>query len=179
MLFAELTLLGKGRRAALIGQKARVAKSTETALGGEPTLARTRKVRQQFTLAVVDHGAHRHLDDDVLAACTVLTLGGAVFSVRGASKRVILESEEGGLVVVGLEPDAAAVSAVSPVRTALGNVGFAAKTDASGPAVASFGVQLGAIDEGRHATILRNGVFARFCDALHDGPLERATTGQG
>jgi hypothetical protein len=41
-------------------------------------------------------------------------------------------------------------------------VGLSAKTDAAGPAVARFGVQLSEIDEGGHAIILRPTLYGPF-----------------
>jgi hypothetical protein len=84
----------------------------------------------------------------------VLTLGRTVLAVGGPAKRVILESEQRGLIMVSLQPDIAAFSAISAVRTAFGHMGFAAKTDASGPTVTGFGVQLSAVYEGGHPHIL-------------------------
>ena len=42
--------------------------------------------------------------------------------------------------MVGDDPDVTALAAVTPVRTALGDVRFSSKTDAAGSAVARFGV---------------------------------------
>ena len=57
--------------------------------------------------------------------------------------------------MVGDDPDVTALPAVATVGATLGDVRFAAKTDAAGPAVARFGVQLCEIDEGGHTSILR------------------------
>jgi hypothetical protein len=64
--------------------------------------------------------------------------------------------------MVSFQPDIAAFSAVSPVWTAFGHVGFAAKTDASSPAVTGFGVQLSAVYEGGHPHILGRGSSPEF-----------------
>jgi hypothetical protein len=85
-----------------------------------------------------------------------------VLAVGGPSKRVILESQEGGLVVVGLQPDVAAFSAVPSVWTPLRHVGFAAETNASRAPVTGFGVQLGAVNEGGHRSILGRGRSPEF-----------------
>ena len=60
------------------------------------------------------------------------------------------------------DPDVAALAAVAAVRAALGDVGLTAKTDAAGPTVARFGVQLGEIDERGHPSILRLGFENSF-----------------
>ena len=88
-------------------------------------------------------------DDDVLAPRAVLALRGPVLAVGGAAKGVVAEAQERRLVVVGLEPDVAALAAVAAVGTALGDVGLATKADAARSPVSGFGVQLRAIDEGR------------------------------
>ena len=97
-------------------------------------------------------------------------------TVSGAAKGVVAKAQEGGLIVIGDNPDVAALTAVPTVGTALGDVRFTSKTDAPGPAVASFGVQLGRIDEGRHTTILRPKVCAPFCagrDRVHEDSANR------
>ena len=85
-----------------------------------------------------------------------------MFAVRGSSKGVIAKAQQRGLVVVGDDPDVAALSAVAAVGTALGDVGLPAKTDAAGSAVARFGVQLREIDERGHAFILRPAISISF-----------------
>src|ERR1035438_8402111 len=64
--------------------------------------------------------------------------------------------------MVGDDPDVTALAAVTPVRTALGDVRLSSKTDAAGSAVARFGVQLSEIDEGGHTFILRPGLCNAF-----------------
>ena len=64
--------------------------------------------------------------------------------------------------MVGDDPDVAALAAVTPVRTALGDVRLSSKTDAARSAVARFGVQLSEIDEGGHPIILRPGLCNSF-----------------
>jgi hypothetical protein len=64
--------------------------------------------------------------------------------------------------VVRDDPDVAALAPVAAVRTALGDVGLTAKADATGPAVARFGVQLSEIDERGHPSILRLGFEISF-----------------
>jgi hypothetical protein len=102
----------------------------------------------------------------------VLALGRAVLAVGRPAKRVILESEQRGLIVVGLQPDVTALSPVSPVGTTFGDVGFSAKTNASRPSVTGFGVQLSAVYEGGHPYILGRGPSRGFCAVLK--PLEVA-----
>ena len=71
-----------------------------------------------------------------------------MLSVGGSAKGVITKSQQRSLIMVGFEPDVATATTVAPIGTALCHVSFASKTDASGAAIASFGVQLSAVDEG-------------------------------
>ena len=63
--------------------------------------------------------------------------------------------------MIGDDPHAAATAPVTPVRAALGDVGFATERDAAGTAVTRLGVELGGIDEGGHTPILRNPTIAK------------------
>jgi hypothetical protein len=158
VLLSALTLLGEGRRPAAVGKEAVVALAPESALGGEPAVARTVEVDKKFALTAVDHGADGHDDDLILAPRPVLALRGAVLAVGRPAKGVVLKAQQGGLIVVRDDPHVPTLAAVTAVGSALGDVGFTAKTDAAGPAVARFGVQLGEIDEGGHHHILRPGI---------------------
>jgi hypothetical protein len=64
--------------------------------------------------------------------------------------------------MVSDDPDVAALAAVAAVGSAFSDVRLPAKTDATGPAVARFGVQLCEIDEGGHTFILRPGLKNSF-----------------
>jgi hypothetical protein len=64
--------------------------------------------------------------------------------------------------MVSDDPDVAALAAVAAVGPAFSDVRLPAKTDAAGPAVAPFGVQLCKIDEGGHTFILRPGLKNSF-----------------
>ena len=163
VLLPGFALLGKGRGAPVVREEAVVALTAEAALGRQPAVARTVEVDQEFALAAVDHGPDRYDDDLVLAPRAVLAFGGAVLAVGRPPKGVVAKSQQRGLIVVGHDPDVAALTAVAAVRTTLGDVGLAAKTDAAGPAVARFGVQLGEIDEGGHTFILRPGPSNPLC----------------
>jgi hypothetical protein len=83
-----------------------------------------------------------------------------VVAVGRATKGVILKAQQRSLIVVGDQPYVAAVAAVTAVRTALGDVRFTAKADASCASVAGFSMQLRAVDEGTHQFILGLG-FSR------------------
>ena len=81
-----------------------------------------------------------------------------MLAVGGTSKGVVAKAQEGRLVVIGDEPDVAALAAIAAVGTPLRHVRFSSKAHAAGPAVTALGVQLGGIDEGRHVYILRPGL---------------------
>jgi len=63
----------------------------------------------------------------------MFTLRSSVLAIRRPSKGMIAESQERGLIMVGDNPYVTALSAVAAVGAALGDVGFAAKTDAARP----------------------------------------------
>jgi hypothetical protein len=71
-------------------------------------------------------------------------------AVGGPSKGVIAKAQERGLIVIGDQPDISPTTAVTPIGATFGNVGFATKRDATGPAIARLGVQLRGVNEGGH-----------------------------
>jgi hypothetical protein len=102
----------------------------------------------------------------------VLALGRAVLAVSGAAKRVIAETQQGRLIGIGYQPNIAASATVAAIGSALGHVGFTTKTNAAGPTVASFGVQLRGINEVGHSFILRGGPLLPFA-ARHSSDSRR------
>jgi hypothetical protein len=151
----SLALLGEGGRAAPIREKTSIALATEPALGREPSVSGALQVNEKLAVHGKDHGAKGNGDIDIFSAFAVLAFRGAVLAVSGAAKRVILKAQQRGLIVISHKPDIAAITAVATIGPAFGHVRFTAKTDASRPAITGFGVQLSAIDEGRHHFILR------------------------
>jgi hypothetical protein len=79
---------------------------------------------------------------------------------------VVTKGQKGGLGTVGYEPHGSTATAIAAVRATLIDVGFASKGDGSRPSVATFGVELGFIDEGSHELSLgalgRNSGLASF-----------------
>ncbi len=67
VLLAVLTLFGEGRRASVVGEKPIIALTTESALGGEPTVPWSVQVNEELALAAVDHCPDRHDDHLILA----------------------------------------------------------------------------------------------------------------
>src|SRR5690606_18835352 len=70
---------------------------------------------------VDDHGADGHDDGHVVAALAVLLLAHAALALLGLETALVAEVDQGVEVLVGLQPDAAAVAAVTTVGAALGN----------------------------------------------------------
>lgn len=58
--------------------------------------------------------------------------------------------------MVSDDPDTATTATIATVWTALGDVSFATEGDTASATVPRLGMELGGIDEGGHATILRN-----------------------
>ena len=76
---------------------------------------------QAAILRGADDGAHRHLDDDVLAALAAAEHGGAVLAVFRHVLALEAEIHQRVHVVVRQQDDAAAVAAVAAVRAAVLN----------------------------------------------------------
>ena len=116
-LLAVLALLGEARRPALVRQELGVAAAASTAGGGQPAIAVVDQFGEHVAGVHVEHdGAHRHGDLERLAAPAVQVLALAVHAVGGPAVRVVTEREQRRHVVVGDEPDVAAVAAVAAVR---------------------------------------------------------------
>jgi hypothetical protein len=160
VFFADFALFSKGGRATLIRKESGVALAPETPFGRQPAVSGTLEIDEHFPIDVVHRGADRHHHDRVFPPGAVLTLGRPVLTVGGSAKRVIAKAQQRRLIVVSLEPDVSATSPVAAIGSALCDVGFATKTDAASTAIASFGVQLSVVNEGRHPSILRFGLFS-------------------
>jgi hypothetical protein len=78
----------------------------------------------------------------------------AVGSVAGPAVGVVTKGQQGGDVVVGLEPHAAAVASVTAVGTALWHVSLPAERHGTGSTVASAHVQPALVHELRHSISL-------------------------
>ncbi len=118
-LLTVLALLGEARCATLVRQELGVAAAAAAACSGEPPVAVVDEFGEQFTGVQVEHdGAHRHVDLERLTAAAVQVLALAVDAVVGAAVRVVTEREQRRHVVVGDQPDVAAVAAVAAVRAA-------------------------------------------------------------
>ena len=158
-LLTVLALLGEARSPPLVGQEPGVAAPAAAAGGGQPPIAVSQQLGQQLPgVEVLDDGALRHGDLQVLATPTVEVLALAVDAVAGASMWVVAEGEQRGDVVVGDEPDVAALAAVTAVRPAEGLGPLAPERHAACSPIASAHVELGLVDELRHSDTLPTGV---------------------
>jgi len=78
----------------------------------------------------------------------------SMHAVTGTSVRVVSESEQRGHIVVGNQPDVAAIAAVAAVWAAVHHRTLPPERHASGPSVTSAEVQLTFVDELRHVDTL-------------------------
>ena len=85
---------------------------------------------------VDDLGADRHADGHVLAGLAVHLPAHAVLAALGAELALVAEVDQGVEVLVGLDPDAAAVAAVAAVRAAERDELLAPEADAAVAAAA-------------------------------------------
>ena len=123
----------------------------------EPALA---AVRNQQALAVcgevaddlvgfdvVHDGADRHRDGDVLSALAVHLPAHAVLAALRAELLLVAEVDQRVEVLVGLQPDVAAVATVAAVGTAERNELLAPETDGAVAAIAGGYGDFGFVDE--------------------------------
>ena len=151
VLLAVLALLGEAGGAPLVRQELGVAATTPAPGRGEPPIAVVDEFGEQLAGVEVEHrGADRHVDLEGLAATAVEILALAVDTALGAAVRVVPKGEERRHVVVGDQPDAAAVAAVAAVRAAHRDRAFTSEADATGAAIAAACVQLALVDELGH-----------------------------
>ena len=88
-------------------------------------------------VVVHDHGAHRHLDHEVLARLAGAVAAQAVLAALGGVDRLEAEVVEGVQAFVGDQEDRAAVTAVAARRAAVRDVLLAPERDAPVPTAAS------------------------------------------
>jgi hypothetical protein len=150
-LLAVLALFGETRRPPLVRQELGVATAASSASSGEPAVAVVDQFGEHVAGVHVEHDrAHRHGDLERLASTAVHVLALPVDAVVGATVWVIAECEQRRHVVVGDQPDVAAVAAVTTVRAAHRLWTLPAEADAARAAIASAYVQLALVDELRH-----------------------------
>jgi hypothetical protein len=96
---------------------------------GNQLISRACEIGDQPSLLIVDDGTDRNKNHSIRAAGSVLSLSSAVFAALGLDVRVIPHFEKGPYGLIGAQDDAPAVTAVSPIGTALGLVRLAMKRD--------------------------------------------------
>ncbi len=84
------------------------------------------------------------------AALAVQILALAVNSVVGTAMRVVAKRQQGRHVVIGDQPDVAALAAVAAVRAALHDRALTSERHAARAAIAAAHVELAFVDELRH-----------------------------
>ncbi len=149
-LLPLLALLGEGRGAPAVGEKARVAPAALAALGHHGARAVLVEVADHRATAIPHDRSDRHRHHQVLAPGAVPLGARAVHAVGGAAERVVPEAEQRRLVDRGHEPDVPAVTAVAAVGATPVHVGLPAPRHRPRPPVAGARVQLGLVDEAGH-----------------------------
>src|SRR5262249_43137031 len=130
---------GIGAPGGLVGRglEALVAAAALAALGRDPPEAGLDEVGKHVAgLGILDDGAGRDLDRQVLAILAGRGLAAPLPALPGAEHFLGLEVEQRPLVRVDQENDAAALAAVAAVRAALRDVLLAPKRNRAGAAVA-------------------------------------------
>ena len=100
-------------------------------------------------LGFLDQSAPRHADDEILAALAIAARTAAIFPTRGYIFALIAEIRQGGEVVVHLEDNIAALSAVAAVRPAGGHILFPMERNGSIAAFACFDGDFCMVDKHR------------------------------
>lgn len=71
-------------------------------------------------------------------------------AIGGTTMRMVAESKERGDIPVCDKPNAAPGTTITPIGSALGNMGFATERDATSATVPSSDIELTFIDESGH-----------------------------
>src|SRR5690606_22061861 len=158
---ALLARLARGRLArGAVGRalEVHVAQAALAAAGHQQALAVRGQVADDLVgLDVGHHGANRDGDEQVLAALAVHLPAHAVLPALGAEAALVAEVDQGGEVLVGDQPDAAAIAAVAAVRTAQRDELLAAEADASVAAIAGDHLDFSFVDQFHGAAGLGRG----------------------
>ena len=116
----------------------------------EQPLARIDEVAEHLTgVAIVDHGAKGHPEEQVLARGAAAIAPLTVLAARGVIVAPVVVVEQSGQGRMGLQPHAAAIAAVTAVRTPVGNVLLAPEADTAGAPIATLNEDLDLVDEHR------------------------------
>ena len=102
---------------------------------------------QRLAVLVVDLGAGRHLEHDVVAVCAGAVLAHAATAGLGLEMLLIAVVDQGVEAIDGKRDHVSALAAVAAVRTAELDVFLAPERHAAVPAVARADVDLGFVQE--------------------------------
>ena len=98
-------------------------------------------------LCILDHGAQRHLDDQILGIFAVAQACAALAALRGHILAFIAEIHQGGQMIVRHKDDVAAPAAVAAVRAACGHEFFAVEAHRTIAALARMEPYRGDVDK--------------------------------
>src|SRR5690606_36965453 len=144
------------RRAVGRALEVHVAQPALAATGHQQALAVGGQVADHLVgVDAVHHGAGGHGDDHVLAALAVHLPAPAVLAALGAEQLLVAEVDQGVEVLVGDQPDAAAIAAVAAIRPAQRNELLAAEAHAAVAAVAGGDGDLSFVDQ-LHGCLIRD-----------------------
>ena len=114
---------------------------------------------------VVHYGADRHDDDLVVATLAVHLPAHAVLAALGAELGLVAEVDQRVEVLVGHQPDTAAIAAVAAIRATQRYELLAAKADAAVAAIACADLDFGFVDEFHFWTVRSDADCERVKDA--------------
>jgi len=146
--FAESAILRFMRHAVRSGLEEGIAMASASALSDQDPLVGLGKIVEQFAGGVVvDLGAGRDRNIEILAVTPVTVAAFAVPSAFGAEDMVESEFEKRVLVGIRDEIDVAAVTAIAAAGTALRDELLPPEGNATVPAVTGFDCNFGFVDE--------------------------------
>src|SRR5690606_26172198 len=102
---------------------------------------------ERLTVLGQNLGSGRHLDDAVVTAGAGAIAAHAGNAVLGLEVLLIAKVDQRVQVLDALDPDVAALAAVTPVRTTELDELLAPETDASGPAIPGADIDFGLVEE--------------------------------
>src|SRR5690606_602847 len=109
------------------------------------------------SLDIDHHGADRDGDGEILAGLAIHLPAHAVLPALGAEHPLVAEVDQGVEVLVGNDPDAAAIAAVAAIGATQRDELLAPETDATVAAVACDDLDFGFVDELHAWTLLMSG----------------------
>ncbi len=150
-LLAVLTLLGERGSPPPVGQEPGVAPTPLPRLGRLPAVAVVAEVGQRRAGGVVEHHrSDRNLHLEIAPPGPVAVGPPAVGAVVGLAMGMITKRQQRGDVAIGDQPDRAAVTAVTAVGAAPGDVGLPAERHTARAAVTGLHVDVALVDERGH-----------------------------